>query len=383
MLSLQLVTADPLTSCAWIPMTPLTQLATATDLAIGGWAVDDEVVRLRAWGTDTMHPLPRLPIQECTVGAAETCTIRLDDPSGRVSRLHARLLRAPGKWLLRDEQSKNGVWVDGSRRREIMLEPGFEIAIGGIVLVAESAISIALRSFLARLLGWRSERAEIVDQALRSVRMAATRRAALVLCGMGDLASIARSIHRRSRGADRPFIVCDPRRQPGKATVRSAENCSTAMEALALAAGGSVCVRNRRLPPDFREFVQALRAPASRAQLIVCAQTLEECERCRVAPIVIPPLADRSAELDQIINEYAEDARDELASPRPGFLGMDHAWVREHAARSLPEIEKATLRLLALRASRSLGDAASRLGMAPVSLSRWIGRRRMPMEIVQ
>jgi len=47
----------------------------------------------------------------------------------------------------------------------------------------------------------------------------------------------------------------------------------------------------------------------------------------------------------------------------------------------LPDIEKATLRLVAIRESRNLSAAAARLGMAPVSLSRWIGRRKLPMHI--
>jgi hypothetical protein len=84
-----------------------------------------------------------------------------------------------------------------------------------------------------------------------------------------------------------------------------------------------------------------------------------------------------------IIREYARDAMVELATSRSVFEAADHDWVREHAATSLPEIEKATLRLVALRASRTLSQAAERLGMAPVSLSRWIGRRAMPMEIVK
>jgi hypothetical protein len=52
--------------------------------------------------------------------------------------------------------------------------------------------------------------------------------------------------------------------------------------------------------------------------------------------------------------------------------------VRQYAAASLAEVEKATLRLLALRTSRNMSVAASRLGMAAVSLSRWLGRRKLP-----
>lgn len=164
-------------------MARLTNISTMSDKTVDEWAANDDVVRLRDWATETIRPLPRPPMDECTVGAAETCGIRIDDRSGRVSRLHARLVRDQGKWLLRDEGSKNGIWLDGSRRREIALEPGAEIGIGGITLVAESKLSIALRSFLARLVGWGKGRTEIVDLALRSVRMASTRRAALILCG--------------------------------------------------------------------------------------------------------------------------------------------------------------------------------------------------------
>lgn len=358
------------------------QVSTKTDLASHDWAIDDDVMQLRQWATATTHVLPGLPVRECTVGAAETCALRLHDPSERVSRLHARLVRAQDHWLLRDAGSKNGMRLDGARRNEIVLEPGIEIGLGGVTLIAESALSIALRNFLARLLGYGSDRAEGVDYALRSVRMAAARRAALVLCGDGDLVPTAGSIHRHARGSDRPFIVCDPRRQPGKATVRSPENYATGMEALAAASGGTLCVRRERLPRDFEEVVAILLAPGSQVQLVVCGDLLEESEQYRARPLVIPPLAGRGHEIDQIIKEYAADAVNDLAIRPPGFFEADHAWVREHATTSLPEIEKATLRLVALRASRTLSSAATRLGMAPISLSRWIGRRRLPMEFV-
>jgi hypothetical protein len=221
---------------------------------------------------------------------------------------------------------------------------------------------------------------ESVDHAFHSVRMAATRLGALVLCGDGDLVSLARSIHRRVRGPDRPFIVCDPKRRPGGATVRSAQNYTTGMAGLASAAGGTLCVRKQRLPPDFSTVVDILRNPDSKVQLVVCTEALDDCERYRVTPIVIPPVASRAAEIDRIIDEYVAEAIDELRTPQSPLSESDHVWVREHASTSLPDIEKATRRLIALRASRSVSDAATRLGMAPVSLSRWIERRHVPME---
>jgi hypothetical protein len=357
-------------------------ISTKTDPAANEWVVDDSVMRLREWGTDLICELPPPPTNEWTIGAAETCTVQLADPSGRVSRLHARLVRDQARWLLRDVGSKNGVRLDGARCAEIVLAPGSEIGIGGVTLIVESRRSALLRGFLARLLGWHPDRNEVVDHALRSVRLAATHRVPLVLCGDGDLVPIARSIHRHAIGADRPFIVCDPRRREGKATVRSAENYDTAGRAIEAATGGSLCVRSHRLPGDFRSVLASLYDPDSKAQLVVCAHTIEECEPFLSVPIKVPPLADRADELDRIITEYAAEAIAELGTLRTHFLPADLEWVRTHAASSLSDIEKATLRLVAIRESRNLSNAAARLGMAPVSLSRWIGRRKLPMRVV-
>lgn len=355
--------------------------STKADATASEWGIGDDVMRLRLWGSDSILVLPAPPVDEWTVGAAEVCALQLDDPTGRISRLHAGLYRTHGKWLLRDLGSKNGLRIDGARRTEIVLEPGIEIGIGGLTLIAESLRSTELRSFLARLLGWRSDRIEVVDHALRAVRLAATRRATLLLCGEGDLVPTARSIHRHALGADRPFIVCDPRRREGKATVRSSANYETGLPAFAAATGGSLCVRIQRLPEDFPDVLAALRDPASRVQLVVCARSPADCEPSLAVPIIVPSLAGRADELDRIITEYAGDAMIDLGAQRTVFPASHREWVRRYSASSYPEIEKGTLRLVALRESRNLSNAAARLGMAPVSLSRWIGRRGLPVPI--
>ena len=91
------------------------------------------------------------------------------------------------------------------------------------------------------------------------------------------------------------------------------------------------------------------------------------------APVTVPPINQRSSELDRIIAEYAGDAIAELHASSSIFTAEDHAWVRNNAAASLSEIRKATQRQVSLRTSRNLSRAAERLGMAPVSLSRWLG----------
>ena len=137
-----------------------------------GWEEAD-LVRLREWGADRVHPLPGAG--EGVIGAEEGCQIRLADATGRVSRRHARVWREREGWMIEDTGSRNGLRIDGVQvgpgaRR---LEPGVELGIGGLTLIAESSRLIALRGFLARVLGWTSEQTAVVDHALRSIRMAA------------------------------------------------------------------------------------------------------------------------------------------------------------------------------------------------------------------
>ena len=355
-------------------------IATKTDLGADAWAIDDEVVRLREWGSDYSHVLPTEPSELADgviIGSAETCSLRLTDPSGHLSRQHARLTREATRWIAHDLDSKNGMRIDGVRRPKVLLEPGSELGVGGITLIAESPRLIALRGFLARILGWSSDRCEAVDLAVRSVRLAATRRAALALCGDGDLVPIARGLHRYSLGDDRPFVLCDPRRRPTEQT-GALDNYLLGMPAFQAAAGGSMCMWVKRLPRDFAEVTTALREPTTRVQLIVCGLRPPDRKELVSAPIEVPPLSSRPDEIERVIDEYAADAATSLRASA-GFMKVDRDWVRLHSATSLPEIEKGTLRIVALREAGNIARAASLIGMAHASLGEWIGRRRLPM----
>ena len=158
---------------------------------------------------------------------------------------------------------------------------------------------------------------------------------------------------------------------------RSPANHGTGAAAFEAAAGGTLCVRSRRLPRDFPSLVPRIRS-TSDVLLMVVADPRDDAHPLlvRPEPITVPPLAGRAHELPRIVDEFARDAVSELRALRPGFTDVDQAWVLKHGATSLAEIEKATLRLVALRASRTLSDAAARLGMAPASLTLWISRRR-------
>jgi hypothetical protein len=234
-----------------------------------------------------------------------------------------------------------------------------------------------LRAFLARILGWSNTSA--VELAVVSVTLAAAGYTTLVLCGKGDVVPSAQALHRRVREPGRPFVVVDLRRGEQRASVRSPASRGNAVLALEAARRGTCCMRLRRAPADLAETLPLLRA-ADDVMLVICAgpHLASDALLIRPAPVVVPPLASRAHELDRIIIEYAGDAIAALGAPHGAFTADDRAWVRNHAAGSLAEIEAATLRVVATHTSRNLSHAAARLGMAPVSLSRWLGRREVP-----
>jgi ankyrin repeat protein len=65
---------------------------------------------------------------ETLVGRDEACQVVLRDRS--LSRRHARLAPAAGGWLLLDQESGNGTFVNGQRVREAMLRDGDEVRFG-------------------------------------------------------------------------------------------------------------------------------------------------------------------------------------------------------------------------------------------------------------
>jgi hypothetical protein len=350
---------------------------TDTDPAAENWGINDRVTQLRLWGTGVVFPLPVVG-DDPILGASPVCSIRIDDPLKQVSRLHARLSRTRKGWMVFDLESKNGVHFDGAQQAEGALAPGTELGIGGVVLVAESARLTALRGYLARLLGFADARQNDLDRALRSVRAAATRLVPLVLSGQGELVSIASSLHDHVIGHDKPFILCDRRRRRADADVRSVANIDDPREALRAAIGGSLCLLCHRMPHDTFAITEEFSRSRPRVQIVMCTPgdtPADAWQSYPADPIVIPRLAERQHELDRIIYEYAVEAVKEVGTAHTTFTGEDLDWVRSHSASTHAEVEKGTRRLVALRAAGNISSAAMRLGMAPVSLSRWFGRR--------
>ena len=334
---------------------------------------DDEVIQLREWGTKRVCQLSHRLVQDGTIETSTTCSLHVAEVG--ISPKHIELIHERDQWRIQAMERTVCLRQDGEPRQSFILTPGVEVGIGRTTLIAESRRSMALREFCSRVLGWGASRMRAVEHALRALRFAAASRSKLVLHGEEELVPLAYALHRRVLGADAPFVVCDSRRGDLPASVRSPASRRSAMAAFELAAGGSLCVQSRSLPPDLPELLKSFYEPDHRVQLIVCTQRHGRDEILGgLMAIEVPPIGARETELSRIVHAYAEDAIAALNAAASSFSDDDHRWVMQDA-RSLSKIEKATLRVVALNVTDSVSQAARLLGMAQVSLSRWLDRR--------
>src|SRR6476660_1847436 len=80
------------------------------------------------------------------IGRERDCDVQIDDPS--VSRRHVLVSCGNSRWLLRDQHSGNGVFVDGRRIDSIAIDSPLTIRLGPtgpfIDLLVESANATSL-----------------------------------------------------------------------------------------------------------------------------------------------------------------------------------------------------------------------------------------------
>jgi hypothetical protein len=330
------------------------------------WRILDPVLRLRVLETDELHPLPEPRAgAEAVLGAGAAASLQLRDPTRQLSRRHAHLAWDGRRWIVRDLESKNGLWIDGVRRASAALTPGLELGLGGLTLVAESAELLRLRALVERLIGWSGERRHDVDRALRALRDAALLRASLVLYGDGDLVPIARRLHRETLGAERPFVACGRR--------------DRALDLLRRAGDGTLCISAAAPPPDALDAIGALFTTPSPARLVLCAPEVRDASPLGVllGPSVwleLPPLSRRRDELPRILVDAAAEAARELDQPLAALRTGDVEQLAGVPFEGLAGVHDAARHLVALRALGTSAGAAH-LGVAPGALSRWARRR--------
>jgi hypothetical protein len=334
------------------------------------WRISHAVVRFREHGTERVYGLPDPPLA-CKMGTESE--LRLDDPTGTVSRAHAELvpvvLDGEHAWEIRDAKSKNGLRCDGKPLACYCLRPGIEVSLGSLRLIAESLQLIAFLSVLRRFLGWGAEQQPHVDRALQSLREWALQRAELIVVGDGDLMSVMRRLHNRVIGEDVSFTWCDP-------AVADADDM------VKTAAAGTLCVKVER-PAEATVIVERWRESdcLARPQLILCAAdevtaaALKGMMLNRPTEVIhVPSLESRADELEEIIHEYAREVAGELRLPVSGLTLRDVEQLRSLSFRNLAEIEETALRLVTLR-TWGVGAGAARLGLDRSTLRSWAQRR--------
>lgn len=231
----------------------------------------------------------------------------------------------------------------------------------------------ALRELCCRLLGWSAARAGQIDDVMDILLVAVARGTPIALRGGSDLVPVAYALHRKLLGADRPFVVCDPRRREGEGSVRCPPNRRTGLLALDAAMDGSLCLHSRRLPADFDLLTPRLRGGLP-TTTFVCLHDDDRVRDLLCRPIEIPSLAERAPELDRLLDESLDDAAETLGLPRARLSRRVRRIVLDHVA-SFADLEKTALRVVALVSAPNVTQAALRLRMAPVSLIRWLRRR--------
>ena len=88
---------------------------------------------------DGLHQVELNANQEITIGREEHCTVMLADDF--TSRTHAKLLKKDEEWMVFDQQSKNGTWLNNHPIDAACLHSGDILRIGNTYLVYMEAPS--------------------------------------------------------------------------------------------------------------------------------------------------------------------------------------------------------------------------------------------------
>lgn len=116
--------------------------------------------------------------------------------------------------------------------------------------------------------------------------------------------------------------------------------------------------------------------------MMVLARNARKAAVYTPAPVVIPPLRDRQEEIERLILEYEAEAAHRLGVDGLKRTTVQRSWIQERSGETLPDIQKGTLRLIAIRHAGSIAGAAALLRMSHAPLGRWLERRRFRPELV-
>jgi len=220
-----------------------------------------------------------------------------------------------------------------------------------------------LRAFCRRLLGSSEARSFQVEDAVDGVLTAVGRGLPIALRGASDLVPVAYALHRRILDADRPFVVCDPRRREGEGSVRMPPSRRTVALAVEAAMYGSICLRSRCLPADFDRLRESVQDAAPFPIVFVCLHGDDRVRDLISRPLEIPTLAARASESHRLLQEALDEAATALGTarlpaPAPRAAGRPGA---RRVVRG-PREDGAARRRARLRAEHEPGRRAPRDG---------------------
>jgi transcriptional regulator with PAS, ATPase and Fis domain len=150
------------------------------------------------------QPAVELNRSPLVLGRGDDCDVVL--PSTAVSRRHAEIRRDGPLWIIRDLQSRNGVFVDGMRTDQAPLELGSVLRLGDWVAVVSSAAPANQAADFSRI-GGRLLGGPTLTRALELGLRAATSDLPLIIQGETGTGKelTARVLHERS-GRQGPFV---------------------------------------------------------------------------------------------------------------------------------------------------------------------------------
>ncbi|MBX3210046.1 MAG: sigma 54-dependent Fis family transcriptional regulator [Labilithrix sp.] len=144
------------------------------------------------------------------VGVGETADLRLTDPA--VSREHLRVTLGPSGLRVRDEGSKNGTYLGGTRVHDVTLTSDAALQIGGTTLALTIATdSIVLPLSVSDRFGDAIGTSTVMRHLFAQLERAAGSDLTILVEGESGVGKdlLARAIHAKSARKEGPMVIAD------------------------------------------------------------------------------------------------------------------------------------------------------------------------------
>ncbi|MBX3258573.1 MAG: sigma 54-interacting transcriptional regulator [Labilithrix sp.] len=144
------------------------------------------------------------------VGVGETADLRLTDPA--VSREHLRVTLGPSGLRIRDEGSKNGTYLGGTRVHDVTLTSDAALQIGGTTLAFTIATdSIVLPLSVNDRFGDAIGTSAVMRHLFAQLERAAGSDLTILIEGESGVGKdlLARAVHAKSARKDGPMVIAD------------------------------------------------------------------------------------------------------------------------------------------------------------------------------